>query len=210
MHLKANEASSMFEVEKKFKLSNNESKKLLEGAEFISEKTFTDIYYDTPEYSLTKNDIWLRKRGEEFELKIPMHQMGQHLLQQYQEIEGEEKIREIFSIAPIVDFETDILAFSYEPFCVCTTTRRKFKKDKFTIDLDLVEYGDFSYELAEIELLVETKEQMDEAAREIEEFASSLGLKQGYVRGKVLEYLARKCPAHFEALVASGVIKEEN
>ncbi len=207
----------MFEVEKKFKLSENESKRLLEGVEFISEKTFTDVYYDTVEYNLTKSDIWLRKRGEEFELKLPMHKMAEKVnIQQYQEIEGEQKIREIFAIAPIGDFENDIKVLGYESFCVCIITRRKYKKEGFIIDIDFVEYDsclnggleDFSYELAEIELLVEEKEQMSEAAIDIESFASANGLKKIYIRGKVLEYLFRKKPEHFKALQDCGVVRE--
>ena len=199
----------MFEVEKKFKLSENESKRLLEGAEFISEKTFTDIYYDTLEYSLTKNDIWLRKRGDEFELKLPMHDPSEKgNMQQYQEIEGEEKIREIFAIVPIADFESDIKVLGYEIFCNLTTTRQKLKKDKFTIDIDLVKSDDFFYELAEIELLVKEKDQMNKAAMEIENFATAQGLEKTYIRGKVLEYLFRKKPKHFTALIEAGVVVE--
>jgi len=163
----------MFEVEQKFRLSESQSVKLLDGAEFVWKKTFTDVYYDTVEFALTKNDIWLRKRGEIFELKLPMRDAGNSLTQQYQEIEGEEKIREIFAIPALGDFEGDIAKFLYAPFCDCTTTRRKFKKDGFTIDIDSVDCGDFLYELAEIELLVVEKAQMNEAARKIEKLMSS-------------------------------------
>jgi adenylate cyclase class IV len=199
----------MFEVEKKFKLSEEESKKLLEGADFVSEKTFTDVYFDTEQHALTKNDIWLRKRGDDFELKIPMHEFGSKKeTQRYQEIEGEEKIREIFAIAPIGDFETDIKVLGYEAFCTCITTRKKFAKQGFVIDIDSVNYGDFSYDVAEIELLVETKDQMKEAAEKIEQFATDNGLEETYVRGKVLEYLFRKKPQHFDALVKAKVVIE--
>jgi len=199
----------MFEVEKKFKLSEDEEKKLLEGAEFVSEKTFTDVYFDTDEYALSKNDMWLRKRGEQFELKIPMHDSeGRKRVQRYQEIEGEEKIREIFAIAPISDFETDIGSLGYKAFCTCITTRRKFTKEGFIIDIDLVNYVDFSYGIAEIELLVEKKDQMKKAAEKIEQFATKNGLEKIYVRGKVLEYLFRKKPEHFAALLEAGVVVE--
>ena len=199
----------MFEVEKKFKLSEEESEALLKDAEFISEKTFTDVYYDTDEYALTKNDIWLRRRGDEYELKLPMHDPGSNkLTQQYQEIEGEQKIREIFAIAPINDFLADIKVLGYDAFCTCITTRKKFKKDEFTIDVDFVNYGDFSYELAEIELMVEQKDQMEKAAKEIDDFATKQGLRKDYVRGKVLEYLFNKKPEHFASLVEVGVVRE--
>jgi adenylate cyclase class IV len=198
----------MIEVEKKFKLSEDQSIRLLEGAEFLGEKIFTDSYYDTNEFSLTKNDIWLRDRSGDWELKIPRHQIGNNSTQQYQEIEGEEKIREVFSIVPKNDFLSDIQEFGYEIFCDCKTTRKKYKKDGFNIDIDFVDYGDFSYSLAEIELMVEGENQMNEAAEKIEKFAHKNGLQNSYVRGKVLEYLIKKKPEHFKALVDCGVVRE--
>lgn len=206
----------MIEVEQKFILSKEEIARLTAGADFLDEKTFTDVYFDTAEFALTKNDMWLRKRGEQFDLKIPMHAFGsKKLTQQYQEIEGEEKIREIFAVAPIGDFESDIKFLGYDAFCICTTTRRKFNKDKFTIDVDYVDYGssdggrtNFSYEVVEIELMVKEKEQMDEAKIEIEKFATANGLVRKHVRGKVWEYLSRKKPQHYAALVEAGVVIE--
>ena len=46
----------MIEVEKKFQLSGEEKQRLLTGAAFVSEKTFTDVYYDTKDYFTTKQD----------------------------------------------------------------------------------------------------------------------------------------------------------
>lgn len=199
----------MFEVEKKFILSESDIARLVEDADFVGEKTFTDIYYDTKEFALTKNDIWLRKRGEDFELKLPMHLGDKNFSQQYQEIEGEEKIREIFAIAAINDFESDINAFGYKPFCNCVTTRKKFEKEGFVIDLDTVVYDDKSiYNIGEIELMVKEKQQMPEALEKIEKFAQKNELKSLPVRGKVIEYLLRSKSEHYRALVAAGVVAE--
>ena len=199
----------MIEVEQKFILSEKDMERLTAGADFLGEKTFTDIYYDSGEFALTKNDMWLRKRGDQFELKIPMHLEGNKTGQQYQEIEGEEKIREIFAIAPIVSFEKDIAAFSYAPFCQCMTTRRKFKRDGFIIDLDVVEYEDFGYNIGEIELMVEEKTEIPAAIEKIEIFAKENDLKIAPVRGKVIEYLKRKKPDHYKALVEAGVVIDD-
>lgn len=198
----------MIEVEKKFILSEKDISRLTDGADFLGENIFTDTYYDTADYALTKNDMWLRKRGNQFELKLPMHLGDSSLSQQYQEIEGEEKIREIFAVPVQSDFVADIAKFGYEPFCVCQTKRKKYKKEGFTIDLDKVEYGDFSYALGEIGLMVENENQMAEAAERIQKFAEKNGLKILPVRGKIIEYLKRKKPAHFQVLVAAGVVKE--
>ena len=56
--------------------------------------------------------------------------------------------------------------------------------------------------------MVEKKEEMSEAAGKIEKLATENGLEKTYVRGKVLEYLFRKKPQHFEALVRAGVARE--
>lgn len=116
----------------------------------------------------------------------------------YDEIEGEEEIGKFLNIS------------DYQPFCTCKTTRRKYKKDGFGIDIDFVEYEDFdgkSYELAEIELMVQSKSEMPSALEKIISFAESSGLAIGYVRGKVLVYLKEKKPEHFMALVKSGVVR---
>lgn len=206
----------MIEVEKKFILTAKQKERLLKGAEFVSEEIFTDIYYDTTEYALTKNDIWLRLRGDNFELKIPAHENANAKVQSYTEIEGEENIRQIFNLLENKTFLEDMQVFGYGPFCVCTTTRKKYKKyfienqnkEKFSIDLDEVDYADFQYVLAEIELMVESKAEMQKATKKIMAFAKSVGLRDMYVRGKVLEYLRRKKPEHFQALVEAGVVKE--
>ncbi len=202
----------MFEVEKKFKLNDEEEKGLLEGAEFVSEKIFTDAYYDTADFTLSKNNIWLRKRDDDFQLKLPVFQKEQMQTTGFQEIEGEDKIREIFAIPPVLDFETDIRAFGYEIFCDLVTTRRKYQKEGFEIDLDQTisdfpSEKDFSYRVVEIELMVEDKAEIFSASERIEEFAKKNQLKVEKIRGKVAEYLFQKKPKHFEALVEAGVVE---
>ena len=205
----------MIEVEKKFKLNDEEEKRLLKGAEFVSEKTFTDVYYDTVDFTLSKNNIWLRKRDEQFQLKLPVSQKEKMQITQFQEIEGEDKIREIFAVATVLDFETDIKAFGYEIFCQLRTTRKKYQKEGFEIDLDdavsvLPGEEDFVYKITEIELLVENKEEVSSASKKIEEFATKNQLKLEKTWGKIAQYLFQKKPKHFEALVVAGVVKAED
>jgi len=86
----------MIEVEKKFLLNMEQEKQLLEGAEFLTEKVFTDIYYDDANYSLTANDKWLRQRGNKWELKLPFNKIASERLGDlYDEIEDENEIRKI-------------------------------------------------------------------------------------------------------------------
>jgi len=202
----------MIEIEKKFILTDAQKEKLLENAEFLDEKTFTDVYYDTPQYTLTKNDIWLRTRNGKFELKLPLQKNGRGLTNQYHEIEGEEKIRQIFDIIPRKSFLEDIQSFGYVSFGECKTTRRKYKKEKFTIDMDEVNFSNSDYFVTEIELLVESKEEIKKANDEILAFADLMGLNLPAggknLRGKMSEYLFRYKPKHYRVLVDAGVVIE--
>lgn len=208
----------MIEIEKKFILTDAQKKRLLEKAEFLGEKTFIDVYYDTPEYALTKNDIWLRARDGNFELKLPLQKNEKGLTNQYHEIEGEEKIRQIFGIVPKGNFLEDIQSFGYAAFCECKTTRKKYRKEKFIIDLDEVIFHkdsaqggsnhvrDFKYSIAEIELIIASEGEIKKANDEILAFADLMGLENKNLRGKVLEYLLRHKPEHYKALVDAGVV----
>lgn len=202
----------MIEIKKKFLLTDAQRKKLLENAEFLGEKTFTDVYYDTPEYALTKNDIWLRTRNGRFEVKLPLQKNRHGLANQYHEIEGEEKIRQIFDIIPRGSFLEDIQSFGYASFGEFSTIRREYKRGKFTIDLDEVDYGNFKYSVAEIELLVEIAEEIKKANDEILAFADLMGLNPPVggknLRGKMSEYLFRQKPDQYKALIDAGVMIE--
>lgn len=198
----------MIEIEKKFKLSGEQEARLLAGAEELGEKTFTDFYYDNAQFSLGLQDIWLRERDGQWELKLPLTQNGSNSVDQYREIEGEMAIREIFALPPLGSFVEDISRFGYEPYCECTTTRRKYRKDGFVIDLDEAVFAgtDLSYTVAEIELLVARSEEAGEAAGKILDFAGAHGLIDGPVRGKVETYLKKEKPRHYAALVEAGVL----
>lgn len=197
----------MIEVEKKFILSENDIARLVDGAEFLSDHVFTDIYYDTEELALGKNDMWLRNRNGNFDLKIPKHIGDGTMSQQYQEIEGEEKIRQVFDLFKKGDFLQDISEYGYVELCNLKTTRKKYKKENFIIDLDIVEAEDFNYTIGEIELMVEKETEMSSAIKAIEEFADGKGLENKSVNGKVREYLKRKKPEKYQALVDAGVMK---
>jgi len=196
----------MIEVEKKFLLSEGDEARLLAGAEFLAEKSFTDIYYDTADYSLSVKDTWLRARDGRFELKVAMYSSTGRLVDQYDELEDEVKIREALHLEAGGDFTEVMARAGYLSFCTCQTTRRKYSKNGFIIDLDSVDFGDFTYNIGEIELMVHEKSDIDGAIEKILAFAKEHGLAMAPVRGKVREYLERKRPAHYQALVKAGII----
>ncbi len=198
----------MIEVEKKFLLSESDKSRLIKDAEFLSERIFTDIYYDTADYSLTTKDQWLRKRENRFELKLPMHTGPDRLVDQYHELEDERSIREALNMSHSGNLERDLSVAGHLPFCACTTTRRKYARHPFIIDLDSVDFRDFTYRIGEIELMVKDAGEIEVAIEKIMAFAKEQNLTIAPVRGKVLEYLKRMKPDHYQALIQAHVIKE--
>lgn len=212
----------MIEVEKKFNLSEEEISHLVDGADFLNERVFTDIYYDTKDYILTKQNKWLRSRDGKFELKVPTVLKYGSNIDQFDEINNVEKIKEVLSFDELdkeknirenillsqeSNLTDDLLMAGYKPFCVCKTTRRKYQKDKFIIDLDIVDYTEFTYNIGEIELMVKDESEIEDAVGKIMAFAKKNNLKIAPVRGKVIEYLKRFKPKHFDALVKSSVVE---
>lgn len=198
----------MIEVEKKFILSNEDKNRLTKNAQFINERVFTDIYYDTEIFSLTSKDKWLRSRESRFELKLPLHDGADRLADQYDELEDEQKIRETLSLPHNGNLADDLAKAGYSPFCTCKTTRRKYKKEPFIIDLDIVDFQDFIYNIDEIELMVNDTSEIEDAIAKIMNFAKEHGLTIAPVRGKVIEYLKRAKPNHYQALVQTKVVKD--
>jgi len=88
--------ASVVEVEVKFRYQPEQEREIASIARFVEEKSFEDTYYDIrPKYPLTRNDIWLRKRGESFECKVPPELSGRSQLQhvdQYEELTQEKAI----------------------------------------------------------------------------------------------------------------------
>lgn len=196
----------MIEVEKKFLLEESDIGRLSDGADFVSKKTFTDVYYDTPGYLLTSKDHWLRIRNARPELKVPMSEVLTRKAEQYEEVEDESKIRMILGLPAEGSFEKVLSENGFSRFCTCVTTRQKYSKEGFVIDIDEVQFPNFVYKIGEIELLVSDKSEMDDASNRIVAFAEKNGVKFSPVRGKVIEYLKRERPDHYQAMVEAKVI----
>ena len=196
----------MIEVEKKFILTTEQEKSLIEGADFLGEKKFTDIYYDDEDFSLTKKDLWLRNREGRFELKIPMNEsIEKRISDQYRELESDEEILKYFNAEGTLSVEDFLAKKKYKPFCILKTVRKKYKKEEFNIDLDSTDFG---YTLAEIEHMITDQSKIEETIDAIIEFAKRHNIiSTEYIRGKVTEYLRRNNPTHFQALIDAKVIK---
>ncbi len=195
----------MIEIEKKFILTEEQEKKLTEGADFLGEKSFTDTYFDKSDYSLTTKDLWLRLRDGKFELKVPMNMnIEERVSDQYRELETDKEIAEHLGLQIEQSLSESLKENGYNSFITIMTTRKKYKKDGYGLDLDIVDFG---YNIAEIEYMTEDESKIKEVTQNIIEYARKYGLSEGVVRGKVAEYLRRNNPQHFQALIDSKVIK---
>jgi len=192
----------MIEVEKKFILTKGGEERLIENTEFVKELVLTDTYYDTKDYSLTKKNTWLRSRNGRFELKIPLQDVERSnedasFIDQYDEIETEEEIRKALGISSNKTLSEDLETNGYHPFTTFTTIRKRYKKEGFTIDLDITSYG---YNVTEIELMVKDNSEVEEATKKIITFAKEKGLPIVPVRGKVLEWIKRNDSANYQVI----------
>lgn len=194
----------MIEIEIKYNLNTEQEKKLLSGAEFISEELHDDIYYDSFDYSLTTKDIWLRSRNGSFILKLPVVTQNQFLKNQNNtpkdEIEDEQKIREYLKLLNTGVLLQDLKAFGYLPIYKYKNIRKKYAKDGFIIDLDHADFGDFTYDVCEIELIVADNNEVDNSVKKIRDFASKHDLTVGQVDGKLIRYMKHINPKHFQML----------
>lgn len=197
----------MIEVEKKFIVQHDELTRLIRGAHFLGETKHTDVYYDTADYSLTRNDIWLRSRSGKFELKFPVNTIGaQHRIISYDEIENDAAICAKLGISDGKTLKTSLVSLGYSPFATITTTRLKYEKDNFHIDVDS---ADFGYTVLEVELMVDSEDKVKATYQRILDFAAAnrIPIPERRTRGKVIEYLWRNNPKHFHALEkAWGVV----
>ena len=88
----------MIEIEKKFIPEEGDIERITEGAEFISETVNDDIYYDK-DFSLTKRDIYVRRRNGAFEMKVGIRRRGlEGIISTYEEVYNENTIREKLGI----------------------------------------------------------------------------------------------------------------
>lgn len=198
----------MIEVEKKFLLTDQDRERLIQSADFLNEKTFTDTYYDRADFALTSRDKWLRSRDGRFELKLPLHQGTDRLADQYDELEDDASIKDALGFDGENNLADNLINNGYRPFATLTTTRRKYRKGDFIIDLDVIDFGSSTYTIGEIEMMVTDKSEIEGAVERIVQFAGEQGLTIAPVRGKIIEYLKRINPDHYKALVEAGVVRD--
>lgn len=194
---------SMIEVEVRFHLLEDKREYLLDSTSFVSEITFTDTYYDTQTYALSVQDVWLRTRDDKFMLKVPATHTSTFAFDKtspMHEIEDETEIRNFLGIQTKLDIKQDIESHGYEPLYTFTSTRRKYKKNEFSIDIDHVDYKLFTYDICEVEIMVERPEQIQDALQKIHSFIAKHKITIQPIDGKLVYLIKRINPEHFNLL----------
>jgi len=176
-------------------LKAGDKERLIESAKLIVKKTFTDIYYDADDFRLTTKDYWLRRRDGKWELKVPLGQTIQKKeTDQYRELENEEEIKKTIGAS------WDLL----KPFAKIITTRESYQKGEFHLDFDEMDFG---FETFEAELMVNDEKDASTAEKKIMDFAREYGITSAPGAGKVIVYIKRNNPSHYQALLKAGVVR---
>jgi len=68
---------------------------------------------------------------------------------------------------------------------------------------------DFGFTTLEVELMVNSPAEISQAETRIIEFAKENGISATLGHGKVIEYLFRYRPEHYQDLIDSGVVKKQ-
>ena len=198
----------MIEVEKKFKLEADFFEKIKREGTFLSQKKFLDAYYDTSQWLYTMQNMWLRKREKNFELKVAVQQES-GIIDRYNEITDPIGILKALKLRPSTSLPLVLKENKITAFCSFWTDRRKYQLGEFIIDIDTATFDDLTYCVAEAELLVSHESGIFEAEEKITRFLEQESVDwRKVVQGKLPYFLARRRPEHYSALVNAKVIRE--
>ncbi|KKQ33191.1 MAG: Thiamine-triphosphatase [candidate division TM6 bacterium GW2011_GWF2_37_49] len=192
----------MIEVEIKFKLSDEQKRTLLDGAKFDSEEIIHDVYYDSASYALTTKDFWLRTRNGNFMLKTPASSRNTTVFSMHELID-ESLIRQALNLPSEPTLEQAVANAGFIPLYKITNTRITYLKDDLTIDIDHADYGDFTYDLCELETVVDQPEQIPQASLKLQNFAAKHGIAIEPAEGKLIHLIRLTNPEHYALLQAA-------
>lgn len=185
----------MLEVEQKFCVNTDYRDALkANNAVFVSEERLLDVYYDLPNLSFLKQDIWLRRRNHEKQIKIPIsgqqHSSKTGGCTSYLEIAGDKVDEEL---KKLTDVQFDDLVI----LCTVDSTRENYTLNGFNIVIDHLKNS--SYAVAEIELVASQESSLEEMQQQVKE----LGVKMGFspvVSGKIFEALKTQNSSAYSVL----------
>ena len=129
----------VLEVEQKFHCTNALLQRLGRLSCVQCQNRFTDVYFDAIDFSLTRKDMWLRRRDGKLELKVP-HHIQETSINLYMEISKHNEIAAVLKSSEIhVPFDQEISSAhlakaGVQPFAEIETCR---SRHKIQIDADM-------------------------------------------------------------------------
>jgi adenylate cyclase class IV len=197
----------VIEVEMKFSVTDEQLSLIKKVSAFLGTETNNDKYYDYADFRLIKDGWWLRNRNGHFELKLPVGEASKTSeAAVHDEIIGDDaicKLLDIYNLQSVIDSgELNIIG-------ELITERESYSLDKLHLDYDVVtnEKTGFIYKLLEIEIMVPSPNDVEEASQQINQLASRYSLNMDKPRGKVIEFLYQLNPDAYSALEASAWFK---
>ncbi|MFH1253828.1 MAG: CYTH domain-containing protein [bacterium] len=203
----------MIEVEIKCKPTLEQEIALLQGATFLGEEHLIDVYYDSAQYELSVRDHWLRTRNGKFVLKIPAATCKLLEVQANtpkHEIEDEQEIRKVLKLSEQGSLEQSLMTAGYHPLYTLAKRRKKYSKNGFIIDIDHSTFGSLTFDLCEIETLIEKPEDVNYAMQKLIEFAEAHGIILEPVLGSLIALIKSINPEHFEIMEKARAIRVKN
>lgn len=199
-------ASNPIEVESRFRVTPEAQKTILLHAGPCKQIQFTDRYFCE---QLALSDKWLRMRDHAWQIKVPVKvdsssRKGSVV---YEELVGAAALEHVSKCG----FETK----GMDVYACITTVRTIWDMNipvpwgsyamQVTADECHSEDG-FQYNIGEIEVLVQDKDEVGGASKAIEHARRELGLEQvDESGGKLIRYLSEKKPALYEKLRSKGL-----
>jgi adenylate cyclase class IV len=196
----------MIEIERKIEAVPAFLEHVSSHGVFVKKQTIHDTYFDTADYRYTGQNMWLRARDSlYFELKRVIK--GSHTIDRYEEITDQKEILRILGISQDEDFVTSLKSASIVPFASFVTHREKYSLSRCTVDVDIADFGDFLYKIAEIECLVEQQSEIEEAEQYINDFLRQFSVNVSKKPlAKLSMYLSRYQLNHYKFLQQRGII----
>jgi len=199
--VKSKSMEKNLEVEQKFCVPDN-YRTVLEsaGAKKVGEKILSDLYLDTKDLVLLRQLVWLRKRGSQFELKIPI---GGDITSgmSHKEVEGKDEVGREVAKFTTVDLDAMV------ELVKVVSVRESWSFGEFSIVIDRLTDDDWT--VGEVELVVENKDEVEMAKKKVQDIASKLGftVQRG---GKVEHCLSVQNVAAAEVLKKVKMTRKKN
>jgi len=165
--VKSKSMEKNLEVEQKFCVPDNYRTVLQSaGAKKVGEKILSDVYLDTKDLVLLRQLVWLRMRGSQFELKIPIGGDKTSGMT-HKEVEGKEEVGR--EVAKLTTVDLDAMV----ELVKVVSVRESWSFGEFSIVIDRLTDDDWT--VGEVELVVEDKDEVERAKKKVYDMATKLG-----------------------------------